>query len=177
MRNIVGMIMCIVVLGCTHIPPNYDISIDGCADRIAVHLSKGLKASYLGVSILVSTPVDAVTFAPSDFGLALQEFLIGSLVRQGANVVDVQLRNEPYITCEEGLISLSRDAGRLKGEFRAEVIIASTYLVREKSVVITSRAIDVTTNDVIASTTTILRRTDLIADLLDHTRQVRIYEK
>ena len=178
MRNIVaGMIMCISILGCTHIPPDCVISIDGCADRIATHVSMGIENSYPGVSILVSTPVDAVTYAPSDFGLALQEFLIGSLVEEGAHVVDVQLRNEPYITCDGGLISLSRDAARLKDDFRAEVIIASTYLVKAKSVVITSRAIDVTTNDVITSTTTNLCRTDLVADLLDRMHQTRMYER
>lgn len=177
MKNIFRVTICFVVFGCAHITPDYTFSIEGCADRIAAHLSRGLEDSYLGVSILVSTPVDAVTYAPSDFGLALQEFLIGSMVRQGANVVDVQLRQEPYITCEEGLISLSRDAGRLKGEFRAEVIIVSTYLAGERSVVITSRAIDFTTNDVIASTTTTLHRTDLVADLLDRMQQVRMYEK
>ena len=177
MRNTLGMIMCFLILGCAHITSNYAISIEGCADTIALHLSKGLEGSYPGASILVSTPVDAVTYAPSGFGLALQEFLIGSMARKGASVVDVQLRQEPYITCEEGLISLSRDAGRLKGDFRAEVIIVSTYLARERSVVITSRAIDVTTNDVIASTTTILCRTDLVSDLLDQTQQVKMYEK
>ena len=177
MRNTMGMIMCFLILGCAHITPNHAISIEGCADRIALHLSKGLEGSFSDASILVSTPVDAVTYASSDFGLALQEFLIGSMAHQGAGVVDVQLRQEPYITCEEGLISLSRDAGRLKGEFRAEVIIVSTYLARERSVAVTSRAIDVTTNDVIASTTTILCRTDLVSDLLDQTQQVKMYEK
>ena len=178
MRNIVaGMIMCISILGCAHIPPNDTMSIAGCADRIAAHVSRGLERSYPGVSVLVSTPVDSVTYAPSDFGLALQEFLIGSMVEEGAHVVDVQLRNEPYITCDGGLISLSRDAARLKEEFRAEVIIVSTYLVRAKSVVITSRAIDVTTNDVITSTTTILRRSDLVAGLLDRMQQTKMYER
>ena len=177
MKNILGMIMCMVILGCTHITPNYAISIEGCTDTIAMNVSKGLTGSYQGVSVLVSTPLDAVTYAPSDFGLALQEFLIGSLVRQGTNVIDVQLRNEPYITCEEGLISLSRDASRLKGEFSAEVIIVSTYLVRERSVVITSRAVDATTNNVIASATTSLRRTDDITGLLSPMQRVRMYER
>ena len=177
MKNIVGMIMCIIVIGCTHITPNYTISIEGCTDKIAMNISKGLTGSYQGVSVLVSTPVDAVTYAPSDFGLALQEFLIGSLVRHGTNVVDVQLRKEPYITCEEGLVSLSRDATRLKGEFQAEVIVVSTYLAGERSVVITSRAVDATTNNVIASATTSLRMTDHIAGLLSPVQQSRMYER
>ena len=177
MKNIFCMAMCFIVFGCAHMMPNYTFSIEGCADRIALDLSRGLEDSYSGVSILVSTPVEAVTYTSSDFGLALQEFLIGSMVRQGASVVDAQLRQEPYITCEDGLISLSRDAARLKGEFRAEVIIVSTYLAGEDFVAVTSRAIDFTTNDVIASATTSLRRSELVTDLLRQTQQVRMYEK
>lgn len=169
--------MCFVVLGCAHITPNYTFTIEGCADRIAENLSRELKESFPGMSILISTPVDAVNYAPSDFGLALQEFIIGSMARKGASVVDVQLRQEPYISCEEGLISLSRDAGRLKGEFSAELIIVTTYLEGSSSVAVTSRAVDFTTNDVVASTTVKLRRSDVVAELLRQKQQVKMYEK
>lgn len=176
-RRILGIICCLAVLGCAHMRPNHTIHIEDCAEAIAHELSRGLEGSYSGVSILVSTPVEAATYAPSDFGLVLQEFLIGSLVKKNVNVVDVQLRKEPYITCEDGLISLSRDAGRLKAEFTADVIIVCTYVVREHEVVITSRAIDFTSSDVITSATTILAMSPLVSDLLDTRRQIRIYER
>ena len=177
MRYILTAILCLLLAGCSHIGLNHTSGIEDCADRIAKCIGKGLEDSYMGVSIMVSTPVHAVTFAPSDFGLALQELMISSMVRQKANVIDVQLRREPYITCEEGMISLSRDASRLKGEFRAEVIIASTYVVRQEELIISTRAIDFTTNDVITSTTTLLRISPLVADLLGGVRHERIYER
>jgi hypothetical protein len=176
-KNIFLIFMCLAFLGCAYINPLYTSSIEDCADRIAKNISTGLEASYLGVSVLVSTPVEAATYSPSDFGLVLQEFLISSMVKRNANVVDVQLRQEPYITCEEGLIALSRDASRLKGEFRAEVIVVSTYMVREESVAITSRAIDFTTNDVITSSTATLYMSPVVSELLDRKKNVRVYEK
>lgn len=177
MRILYPVIVCLLIVGCAYLNPNHTFTIEECSDRIAMGLSRGLEDSHMGVSILVSTPVDAVTFAPSDFGLALQEFLISSMAKRNTNVVDVQLRHEPYITCEQGLITLSRDASRLKGEFRAEVIIVSTYVESDEDVAIISRAIDFTTNDVITSTTTILDKSLLIDDLLNSRRQFRIYER
>jgi len=174
-KRIPIILCCLFVLGCAHV--SRTAHIEDCAEVIASELSKGLEPSYSGVSILVSTPVDAVTYAPSDFGLVLQEFLIGSLVKKKANVVDVQLRKEPYITCEDGLISISRDAERLKGEFRAEVIVVSTYMVREQEVVITARAVDFTSSEVIASAVTILSLSEPISGLLGSGAQKRIYER
>jgi len=174
-KRIPIILCCLFVLGCAHV--SRTAHIEDCAEVIASELSKGLESSYSGVSILVSTPVDAVTYAPSDFGLVLQEFLIGSLVKKKANVVDVQLRKEPYITCEDGLISLSRDAGRLKGEFRAEVIVVSTYVVRGQEVVITARAIDYTSSDVITSAVTRLSMSGLVKDLLINGNRKQVYER
>lgn len=177
MRKVFLIFMCLALPGCAYINPYYTSSIEDCADRIAKNISTGLQDSYLGVSVLVSTPVEAATYSSSDFGLVLQEFLISAMVKRNANVVDVQLRQEPYITCEEGLIALSRDASRLKGEFRAEVVVVSTYMVREESVAITSRAIDFTTNDVITSSSATLHMSPVVSGLLDRRQNVRIYEK
>ena len=175
MKRIPIILCCLFVLGCAHV--SRTAHIEDCAEVIASELSKGLEPSYSGVSILVSTPVDAVTYAPSDFGLVLQEFLIGSLVKKKANVVDVQLRKEPYITCEDGLISLSRDAGRLKGEFRAEVIVVSTYAAREQEVVITAKTVDYTSSDVITSAVARLFISEHVKDLLFNGNRKQVYER
>lgn len=167
-----------VLSGCTHIMlPGHAGSLEGCADRIAGRIAGGLEDSYKGISVLVGTPVDAVGFSPGDFGLALQELLIGALAEENVNVLDVQLRPEPYLTCRDGLIVLSRDADRIRKEFRAEVIIASTYLVRGDEIVITSRAVDFTSNDVIASTTVVLATTAGVGHLVRSRGQAVVYEK
>jgi len=87
------------------------------------------------------------------------------------------LRPEPYIVCDKGLMSLSRDAGRVRNEFRAEIIIVSTYLVRDENIVITSRAVDYTSNDVIASATVVLAKTADVRRLLKNRERAALYEK
>ena len=167
-----------VLSGCTHIMlPGHSGSLEGCADRIAGCIAGGLEDSYKGISVLVGTPVDAVSFAPGDFGLALQELLIGALAEHKVNVLDVQLMQEPYISCRDGLIVLSRDADRIKKEFRAEAVIVSTYLVRGDEIVITSRAVDFINSDVIASTTVVLATTVGVGHLLRSRGQAAAYEK
>jgi len=179
-RNAACLIAVLLLLGCSHIPL-IDVgstgTIDQCASRLSKGICKGLEDSYLGVSILVSAPVDAVTFAPNDFGLAMQEFMIGAMAEGNANVVDIQLRKEPYINCSEGLISLSRDVSRLRPDIRAQVIVVGTYIVGKEEVVITARAIDYTTNDVIVSATAHLKRSEHIDRLLSSREQVQLFEK
>lgn len=180
MRLLAGFIIGFFLLGCSHIPfhdLNSTTTIDQCASRLSRGICNGLEDSYMGVSILVSAPVDAVTFASNDFGLALQEFMIGAMAERNANIVDIQLRKEPYINCREGLISLSRDASRLRPDIRAEVIVVSTYIVSKEDVVVTARAIDYTTSDVIVSATAHLKRTDQVDHLLSRRGQIQLFEK
>ncbi|HOE72199.1 MAG TPA: FlgO family outer membrane protein [Deltaproteobacteria bacterium] len=174
-----GPFLAVILLsaGCCHLYPGNAGTMEACAGRIAESLARGLDGSCMGVNVLVSTPVESVSLAPSGFGLALQELLIGALVEKKVNVVDVQLRPEPYIVCDKGLMSLSRDAGRVRNEFRAEIIIVSTYLVRDENIVITSRAVDYTSNDVIASATVVLAKTADVRRLLKNRERAALYEK
>ncbi|HNY64902.1 MAG TPA: FlgO family outer membrane protein [Deltaproteobacteria bacterium] len=179
MRALAAMILALVLAGCTSLGlhPYRTDAIDTCADRLAEGIAKGLEESHMGMNLLVSTPVDAVTFHSSDFGLALQEMIISSLAQRNANVVDIQLRKEPYVNCEDGLISLSRDASRLRPDFKADVIVVSTYLAVRDDIVVTARAIDYTTNEVITSATTTLTRTPNIEGLLRNRDQFKLYDK
>ncbi len=177
-KTLAWMMTALLLLAvCTHLDPTRATSLDGCASRIGKGISRGLENSYAGVSILVSTPVDAVTFATSDFGLALQELITSSLSERNSNVLEVQLRKEPYINCEEGLVGLSRDASRLRPDFKADVIVVSTYLPLKEDVIVTTRAIDFTTSDVITSATATLERNEQIDKLLRNRQQVKLYEK
>lgn len=177
-KTLAGMMTAFFLLaGCAHLDPTRATTLDGCANRIGKSISRGLEKSYMGVSVLVSTPVDGVTFASSDFGLALQELITSSLSERNPNVLEVQLRKEPYINCEEGLVGLSRDASRLRPDFKADVIVVSTYLPLKEDVIVTTRAIDFTTGDVITSTTATLERNEQIDKLLRNRQQVKLYEK
>lgn len=178
MRKHAFLLLALVLTGCANLGLDLSrtSSIDACADKLAAGITHGLEESHLGMNILVSTPVNAVTFASSDFGLALQEMLLSALAKRNANVVDVQLRKELYVNCEDGLVSLSRDAGRLRSDFRADVIVASTYMAGKSEIVVTSRAIDYTTNEVITSETTTLARTPNIEALLRNRDRFKLYD-
>lgn len=178
MRKLAFLLAALLLTGCANLGVDFSRtgSVDACADKLATGIARGLEESHLGMNILVSTPVSAVTFTSSDFGLALQEMLISALARRNANVVDVQLRKELYVTCEDGLVSLSRDASRLRPDFRADVIVASTYMAGKSEIVVTSRAIDYTTNEVITSATTTLARTPNIEALLRNRDQFKRYD-
>jgi hypothetical protein len=179
MKRPAALLMLFALAGCAHLEldPFRTNTIDTCATRLARGIERGIEESHRGMNILVSTPVDAVTFRSSDFGLALQEMLISALAQRNANIVDVQLRKEPYMNCEDGLISLSRDASRLRPDFRADVIVASTYMAGRDEIVVTCRAIDYTTNEVITSATTTLTRTGNIDGLLRNRDQFKLYDK
>jgi hypothetical protein len=177
MRILTAVIICSIFSGCSHIYLMRTTSIEACAKRTSIEITKGLEESYMGMSILVSTPVDAVTLSSSDFGLALQELLIGAMAEEKANIVDIQLRKEPYLSCEHGLISLSRDAGKVRQDSRADIILVSTYMAGKEEIVVTTRAIDFMTNDVITSATTTLERTAQIDKLLRNRDQARLYER
>jgi hypothetical protein len=179
MKKCLFILMAVFLSGCTHIEidPFRADSVDTCANRLASGITHGLAESHMGMNIIVSTPVDAVTFSSSPFGLALQEMLISALAQNNANVIEVQLRKEPYVNCEDGLVSLSRDASRLRPDFRADVIVASTYTAGRDEVIVTSRAIDYTTNEIITSATTTLTRSPNIEGLLRNKDQFRLYDK
>ncbi len=171
------MIIALLFSGCSHLDLNHTSSMDRCAERTAIEISDGLAQSYMGMSMLVATPLDAVTLLSSDFGLAMQELLLSAMAEQKANVVDVQLRKEPYISCREGLVGLSRDASRIRQDSRADIILVSTYMAGKNEVIVTTRAIDFTTNDVITSSTVTLARTAEVDRLLRNRDQSRLYEK
>jgi hypothetical protein len=179
MRKIVITLTVFLLAGCTHLglDPYRTESMDTCASRLAGGIAQGLEESHMGMNTLVSTPVDAVTLSSSNFGLALQEMLINALAKKNVNVVDVQLRRQPYMNCGDGLVTLSRDASRLSPEFHADVIVASTYTAGRDEIVVTSRAIDFLTNEVITSATTTLTRTPNIEGLLRNKDQFKLYDR
>ena len=83
-----GPFLAVILLsaGCCHLYPGNAGTMEACAGRIAESLARGLDGSCMGVNVLVSTPVESVSLAPSGFGLALQELLIGALVEEKVNI-------------------------------------------------------------------------------------------
>jgi len=169
-RSVTIMLAFLVLNGCA-----YTHSMEAGANRLAGGLNAGLKQSYQGLGVLVAAPVDAASLKAGDFGLLMQELLLNYLAEDGVNVVDVELRRVPYITCENGLVALSRDAAKLKDEYRAEVIIVTSFVERDDDILITSRAVDFTNNDVITGATASIYKTEAVRKLI-HPKRPRVYE-
>ncbi|MEN6473272.1 MAG: FlgO family outer membrane protein [Syntrophaceae bacterium] len=163
--------------GCAAIQTNYSVSLEGGADRIAGAIIQTLPPEYLNVTMLVAAPVDATNLNASRFGLAMQELLTGAMVRHGAHIAEVQLRKLPYISCNQGLVCLSRDAGKLKDEYQAGMILVSSYIVGRHELIITSRVVNFNNNDILASATTTLYRSESINALLQAGDDGRVYER
>ncbi len=176
MKKILPLFLVVLLSGCAHFYPNYTFSMEGCADRISKSINRGLAHNYLGISVLVTAPVEATTLATGDFGLVMQELLIGAMRDAGANVVDAEVRRTPYITCEDGVVGISRDASRLKDEYRAGVILITSYVERDTDVLLTARAVDFVSNDVIAAVSTSLYKSPSVKALVRGSGR-QIYER
>jgi len=163
--------------GCATIRTSYSVSLEGGADRIAGAIVQTLPPEYLNVTMLVAAPVDATNLNASRFGLAMQELLTGAMVRHGAHIAEVQLRKLPYISCDAGLVCLSRDAAKLKEEYNAGMILVSSYIVGKHDLIITSRVVNFNNNDILASAITTLYRSESINSLLGTKAGEKVYER
>jgi len=121
--------------------------------------------------------VDATNLTTSRFGLAMQELLAAAMARRGAHIAEVQLRKLPYISGNQGLVALSRDAGKLKDEYKAGMILVSSYIVGRHDLIITSRVVNFKNNDILASATTTLYRSKSINNLLETQADEKVYER
>lgn len=176
MKRVILPLLCLsLIAGCAHVQPNYTLSLEGSAARLARPLARDIDEDHRGMTVIVAVPVETTSLKGGRLGLALQELLVTELVSRDQNVLETQLRVEPYITCRDGLVALSRDASRLKNGFRASIIVVSTYTVKDSTVTVSSRAVEYETNDIIASATTTLVKTGDVAELLGPGER-RLYE-
>ena len=164
-----------VISGCASLPIRYTLSMEACADKIAASIARDLRKVQGERIIHVATPVDAVTYARSDFGLAFQELLTGTLAGRLPHVVDVHFRKGTGASGKAGASPLSRsEPGSVAP---AGIVLVSTYLASGGEVVVTTRALDVNTREVVASTYAVLTRSGQVDDLLERSKGVIVYEK
>ena len=153
------------------------MSLEGGADRIAETIVQALPPEHLDVTMLVAAPVEATSLVAGRFGLVMQELLTGAMARRGTHIAEVQLRKIPYISSDQGLVSLSRDAGKLKDEYQAGMILVSSYVVGMHDVIVISRLVNFNNNEILASATTTLYRSGAINELLKTGGDGRVYER
>jgi hypothetical protein len=152
------------------------MSIENCADSIADSLSPDLKIVQGERLILVSSPVDAITYSRSEFSPVFQDFLTSSMAKRLPHVVDVHFRGKQG---NEGSIiakPLSKDEPAYASDTPG-IVLVSTYLVKEDVVIITTRAVDSLSKEVITSAYATLSRSGGNDDLFKKKKDVINYEK
>jgi hypothetical protein len=165
-----------VVSGCAYLSFRYAMSIENCADSIAGSLSRELKKVQGGRHILVGAPVDAVTYSRSEFSPVFQEFLTSSMAKRLPHVVDVHFRGTPGNAGSVLARPLDKDEPPpVSG--KPGIVLVSTYLIKEDMVIITTRAVDDMTREVITSAYASLSRSEGTDDLFKKKKDVVIYEK
>jgi hypothetical protein len=171
----IRIFLIISISGCAYLPIRNAMTIENCADSMAVSISKELRKVQGGKYVQVSVPVDAITYSQSDFSFAFQEFLTSAMAKRLPGVVDAHFRNPADKLAKTGSAPLTRNEP-LNDEVSAGIVLVSSYLVNEDDVVITTRAIDVRTKEILASTYGIVSRAG-VNDLFGRSKGVIIYEK
>jgi len=164
------------VCACAYVPVRFTMSIEHCADSIAGSLSDELRKVQGGRKILVSAPVDAVTYSRSEFSPVFQEFLTSSMAKRLPHVVDVHFRVKPDSSGSVVAKPLGKDEPAFAPDTPA-IILVSTYLVKEDMVIITTRAVDALTREVITSAYATLSPSEGTEDLFRKKKDVVVYEK
>lgn len=175
-KSLVSFCIVITIGGCAYIPIRYAMSIENCADAIADSLSHDLKKVQGDRHILVGSPVDAITYSRSEFSSVFQEFLTSSMAKRLPHVVDVHFRGNPNNSGSIIARPLSKDEPVYVPETHG-IVLVSTYLVKEDVVIITARAVDALTKEVITSSYATLSHKEGIDDLFKKKKDTVIYEK
>ncbi len=161
---------------CAYVPVRFAVSIEHGADSIADSLSQDLRDVQGTRQILVSAPVDAVTYSRSEFSPVFQEFLTSSMAKRIPHVVDVHFRSNPDKPGPMVARPLGKDETASVSE-TSGIILVSTYLVREDMVIITTRAVDSRTKEVITSARAALSRAEGTDDLFRKKKEAVVYEQ
>lgn len=102
----------------------------------------------------------------SKFGRALSESMATQLFQKGYGVVELRKAANIMIEKANGEMVLSRDAGRLAKQYEANAIVAGTYSLTPKTVIINVKLLDVLSTAVLSVAGMELERSAAINYLL-----------
>jgi len=102
----------------------------------------------------------------SKFGRTMSESLATQLFQHGYGVVELRKASNIMVQAENGEMVLSRDAARLARQYEAHAIVAGTYSMTPKTVIINVKLLDVHSEEVLSVAGMELERTYAINYLL-----------
>lgn len=122
---------------------------------------------------VIESPIVVTTFADlnnlnksSVFGRVLAEQLLNELHMAGFTVSEIRKGKDIFMRETLGEMILSRDARKVLAKSTARAVLAGTYVVTTKSVIINARLLDVNSPLILSSCSYSLELTDEMKKLL-----------
>lgn len=156
LRTIGALALALSLIGCSTFNQRAELPQSGivtasntAADAIAKDL---LLKTEPGANILVATVVrvDDLTKS-SSFGRLVTEQIAARLAAKGLAVAEIKIRDTLYVSQEQGELMLSREVREMSLSRKAQVVVVGTYAKSLNEVFVTMKAVDVSTNTVIAA--------------------------
>lgn len=120
-----------------------------------------------GVRVLLATVVELDDlYATSRFGRTLTESLATQLFRHGLEVEEVRKTAELMIKDPGGELVLSREVAKLAGQHQVNAVVAGTYSLTPKTVIVNIRMLDAASQAVLSVAGVEIQRSAAINHLL-----------
>lgn len=158
--------------GCREAPPPQAVSalapdFFGIGEELARQLIANRRDGAGGERLLFTTMVNLDDLRQtSKFGRTLSESLATQLFQHGYGVVELRKTANIMVEVKKGEMILSRDAARLAGQYEANAIVAGTYAMTPKTVIINVKLLDVHSEEVLSVAGMELERSATINYLL-----------
>jgi len=156
----IAPLLCIALLscalGCTKTPSPQMVSalapdFFGIGEELTRQLIANRREGAEGARLLFTTLVNLDDLGQtSKFGRTMSESLATQLFQHGYGVVELRKATNIMVQAKNGEMVLSRDAARLADQHEANAIIAGTYAMTPKTVIINVKLLDVHSEEVLS---------------------------
>ncbi|NOX25358.1 MAG: hypothetical protein GXP59_04475 [Deltaproteobacteria bacterium] len=155
---LIAVTLVIVMTGCSQMHKAETLSATspdffGIGENLARQLIANRRPSLVRNDKLIFTTLVNLDdlYKTSNFGRALSESLATRLFDHGYGVVEVRKMPGLLIKSKAGELVLSRESGQLAKEHEANAIVAGTYSITPKSIIINVKIIDAVSQEVLSA--------------------------
>ena len=165
------LILCLT--GCTTVQHPQTVStltpdFFGIGEELARQLIVNRRDGAGGDGVIFTTLVNLDDLRQtSKFGRTLSESMATQLFQHGYGVVELRKAANIMVQAKNGEMVLSRDAARLARQYEANAIVAGTYALTPKTVIVNVKLLDVHSEAVLSVAGLELERSSTIKYLLE----------
>lgn len=183
------LITLVTLSGCTKQRTGGTISVGtpnffGIGEDLARQLDdnrKGSKEKNKKLILTTVVPLEKLS-ETSNFGRALTEALATRLFQHGFGVVEIRKTSELLIRNDSGELVLSREAALLAGQHEADAIVAGTYSLTPRTVILNLRMLSASSQEVLSVAGLEIQRSHTINSLLSDGKgvsdaELSVYER